>query len=287
MSSGPSVRLLGVTVLVVLFAVGSMVGCAGSDDGGAPADSAPSTTTTATTTNTTRPESRPVPEGSWQYQLSGELDLDVDAAVWDVDGDTTTSEQVAALHDRGAYVICYVSAGSSENFRSDAASYPDEVLGQTLDGWPDERWVDVRRTDVLLPIIRDRVARCRDKGFDAVEFDNVDGYANDSGFPLSAEDQLRFNRLLADAAHEMGMHVALKNDAGQVAELVDAFDLAVVEECVRYEECDRYRPFIDAGKPVFLVESDVALDDMCAVARRLDLRAILKDLDLGATRRTC
>lgn len=252
----------------------------GSTDRG-PTDTQPSSPTT------TPPRTGRIPAGSWQYQLTGALDLSVDAAIWDVDGDETTAAQVTALHRRGAYVICYLSAGSFEDWRSDAGRYPASVLGRPLDGWPGERWVDVRRTDVLLPILRDRIARCRAKGFDAVEFDNVDGYANDTGFPLTSADQLRFNRALAGAAHAQGMHAALKNDADQVAALVGSFDLAVVEECVRYDECDRYRPFTAAGKPVLVVEYDVAVDVVCARTRPLGFRAIVKDLDLGPGRRTC
>lgn len=32
------------------------------------------------------------------------------------------------------------------------------------------------------------------KGCDGVEPDNVDGYQNNSGFPLTAQDQLAYNR---------------------------------------------------------------------------------------------
>ena len=60
------------------------------------------------------------------------------------------------------------------------------MLGKELDGWPGERWLDVRRWDVLEPILAARFDVCRQKGFDAVEPDNVDGYANESGFPLTA-----------------------------------------------------------------------------------------------------
>ena len=59
----------------------------------------------------------------------------------------------------------------------------------------------------------------RAEGFDGVEADNVDGYANDSGFPLTAADQLRFNRFLARAAHARGLSIGLKNDLGQAAAL--------------------------------------------------------------------
>jgi hypothetical protein len=223
----------------------------------------------------------------WQYQLSGTLDLDVDAVVFDVDGEETSAEDVARLHDRGAYVVCYISAGSHEDWRSDAADYPDEVLGEPLDDWPGERWVDIRRTDVLLPLLERRMETCREKGFDAVELDNVDAYGADTGFPLTAEDQLAFNRAIADAAHRTGLAVGLKNDPEQVAALVDDFDFAVVEECASNDECDAYAPFVEAGKPVFLVEYALDHDEVCAAAREHGFSAITKDLDLEAPVRGC
>ena len=72
--------------------------------------------------------------------------------------------------------------------------------------------------DVLGPLLEARMDLCRDKGFDAVEADNVDGYANRTGFPLTAADQLRFNRFLAAAAHARGLSIGLKNDLDQVAD---------------------------------------------------------------------
>jgi hypothetical protein len=66
---------------------------------------------------------------------------------------------------------------------------------------------------------------------DAVEFDNVDAYANDTGLPISESAQLLFNTTLANLAHARGLTVALKNDLGQVGELVGYFDMAVNEQC--------------------------------------------------------
>lgn len=235
----------------------------------------------------TRPATIPAVGATWQYQLSGPLDVDVAADIFDIDGEETTAEQVTSLHDRGAYVVCYVSAGTFEDWRSDVDAFPQDVLGRPLEDWPGERWLDVRRHDVLLPIMEQRLERCRAKGFDAVELDNVDGYDNDTGFPLTAEDQLRYNRLLADAAHRAGMAVALKNDAEQVADLVDAFDFAVVEECIANGECDRYLPFVERGKPVLLVEYELGIERVCTAARDLGFSAIVKDLDLGAPRQGC
>ena len=99
-----------------------------------------------------------------------------------------------------------------------------------------------------------RLDLAAEKGCDGVEPDNVDGYANDSGFPLSGNDQLAYNRFLASAAHERGLLIGLKNDLDQISELVAEFDFAVNEECYEYDECERLTPFIEAGKPVLHAE---------------------------------
>ena len=146
----------------------------------------------------------PAPSTTWQWQLDGALDLSVPADMYDVDLFETPAATVDAIHARGARAVCYLSAGSYEEFRPDAGDFPARVLGKPLEGWPGERWLDVRRRDVLGPIMERRMDLCRDKGFDGVEPDNVDGYANRSGFPLRAADQLAYNRMLARAAHARG-----------------------------------------------------------------------------------
>jgi hypothetical protein len=211
----------------------------------------------------------------------------VPAEVYDIDWEETSEAQVRRLHDAGRRVICYLNAGAYEEWRPDAAAFPDDVLGAPLDGWPGERWLDIRRTDVLLPIIAARMDVCRAKGFDAVEPDNVDGYSNASGFPLSAQDQLTYNTALARLAHERGLSVGLKNDVEQVADLEPHFDFAVNEECLAYDECEAYRPFLRAGKAVFHVEYDMPSAEGCATTHSLGLSTIVKDLDLGPGLRDC
>jgi hypothetical protein len=224
---------------------------------------------------------------SWQYQLTGRVDTRVRARVFDVDGADTPRATVRTLQRRGSRVICYLSAGSWEAWRRDAEAFPAEVRGRPLAGWPDERWLDIRRLDLLLPIMERRVAACRAKGFDGVEPDNVDGYANVSGFPLTADHQLAYNRAIAELVHRYGLAVGLKNDAAQVRALEPAFDFAVVEECVRYEECAAYRPFLRAGKAVLHVEYEGRMSQICRESARLGLSTIRKRVDLGAYRRTC
>ncbi|MFB7451462.1 endo alpha-1,4 polygalactosaminidase [Streptomyces sp. NPDC056194] len=235
---------------------------------------------------TTADRWRPAPGLTWQWQLSGTLDPAVDVPVYDIDGFDHPASTVADLHRRGRKVICYVSTGAWEKFRPDAGSFPAAVLGQG-NGWPGERWLDIRRTDVLGPIMAKRLDMCRDKGFDAVEPDNMDGYRNRTGFPLTAADQLRYNRLIATMAHERGLSVGLKNDLDQIPQLLPDFDFAVNEQCAEYEECDALVPFVTAGKAVFHVEYELTTGQFCPQAGKLGLSSMRKRYELDAWRRPC
>ncbi|MEA2171208.1 MAG: hypothetical protein QOF76_4508 [Solirubrobacteraceae bacterium] len=224
---------------------------------------------------------------AWQIQLAGKIDTAVDAPVVEVDCDGTRRRTIRALHRRGIRVLGYLDAGSTESYRSDADRFPPEVVGNVYEGYPDEHWLDIRRVDILLPIMRDRLQRCAGKGFDGADPDNVNGYENDTGFPLTAADQVTFNRALADAAHGLGLAVVLKNTGGLVPGLRRWFDGAVVESCFHYHECGAYAPFVNAGKPVYVIEYDTPPAQFCAAARRRGFSAIFKRLTLSAFRRTC
>jgi hypothetical protein len=190
-------------------------------------ETVPTTETTVATPTTVTPTTvapdtavwTPAPGTTWQWQLSGSIDTSPDVEVFDIDHEVSAGV-VDALHVEGRKVICYLSAGTAEDYRDDYDDFPAAVLGDTMDDWPHERWLDVRALDALEPIMAARMDICADKGFDAVEPDNVDGYSNDTGFPLSAADQLAYNRMIADLAHERGLAVGLKNDLDQVDDLV-------------------------------------------------------------------
>ncbi|MFD7867270.1 endo alpha-1,4 polygalactosaminidase [Streptomyces sp. NPDC059783] len=229
---------------------------------------------------------KPEPGTDWQWQLSGRLDTSVDVPVYDVDGFDRDASEVAALHRAGRRVICYLSTGAWEEFRPDAARFPTALLGRG-NGWEGERWLDIRRVDVLEPLMESRIAMCAKKGFDAVEPDNMDGYRNPTGFPLTAADQLRYNRLVARIAHRHGLAVGLKNDLPQIPELVGDFDFAVNEQCAQYDECEKLTPFVKAGKPVYHVEYELPAARFCERSRELGLSSLRKRYELDAWRESC
>jgi len=233
----------------------------------------------------------PAPGTSWQWQLTGlPAELNVEAEAYDLDLFETDEATVAALHARGRRVICYLSAGSWEDWRADAADFSEEVIGERYAGWPGERWLDVRRIDLLEPIMLARLRQCRDKGFDAIEPDNIDGYANDSGFPITYDDQLLYNRWLASQAHALGLSIGLKNDPEQAADLISEFDWALTEDCFDQGWCDALSPFLEAGKAVFVAEfsdTGVDFDRACAELPQAGFSLILKARELTAWREIC
>lgn len=99
-----------------------------------------------------------------------------------------------------------------------------------------------------------RFQMCREKGFDAVEPDNIEAFSNRSGFPISAQQQLTFNEWVAEEVHSLGMAVLQKNDAEQTSQLSPYFDGALTEQCNQYRECAEFEPYLASGRPVINAE---------------------------------
>ena len=273
-----SSRSLWLTATVTVLAV---TGCGGATAPPAAADQVPEPRPCEPGCWDPRPTTEP-----WQWQLQGEIDLSVPAPVYDVDIDVAP-RVVQAIHDQGDRAICYLSVGTFEPYRDDANRFPRRLLGERLERFTDERWLDIRELGVLKPIMRARLDRCAAKGFDAVEPDNVDAYRNRSGFPLTGRDQLRYNAWMANAAHTRGMAVGLKNDLDQVDRLLDHFDFAVNEQCFQYHECGVLKSFVEAGKPVYGAEYEIPRSRFCDRSLELGFSTIEKRYSLQAYRRTC
>lgn len=215
----------------------------------------------------------------YQYVLSTAPDLSISADLYDIDAFDNSAAVVASIHGAGHRAVCYVSAGSWENWRPDAAQFPASVKGNN-NGWPGEKWLDIRQISILGPIMQARMDLCKQKGFDAIEFDNVDGYTNKTGFSLKYQDQLTYNSYLANQAHLRGLSVGLKNDVEQVPDLLVYFDFTVNEQCFQYNECDTLTPFIQAGKPVFNVEYKLSTSKFCSKANARNFNSSKKKLAL-------
>jgi hypothetical protein len=158
---------------------------------------------------------------------------------------------------------------------------PERVLGELQ---PREG-----RFAFMLQMLRARTDRVAATGFDGIEYDIVDTFAQGArwtGFEVDAETQLDYNTALAEMAHADGLSAALKNDGTQIAELLPYFDYAINEQCFQYDECagggypkPAWRAFIDAGKPVFEAEYRLDPTEFCPQANRWGFSSIVKALD--------
>ena len=232
---------------------------------------------------------QPAPGLTWQWQLDEEVNTSLEAEVYDIDLYVDQSV-IDELHARSIKVICYISVGSWEDKRPDADQFPPVVLGNDYEGWPGERWLDIRRIDLLSSIMQARLDLCQSKGFDGVEPDNIEIYDNDTGFPLTYENQLAYARWLVEAAHTRGLAIGLKNAPDMVTDALPFFDFAITEDAFYYGWVDKLLPFVATGKPVFAAEyTDMAVDfnAACAWGRQHNVSFIRKNRILTAFRITC
>lgn len=231
---------------------------------------------------------KPGPGLSWQIQYSGQIDLDLPVDLYNLDLFETSAETIADLHQEERRVVCYFSAGSYEDWRPDAERFPAAAIGDPLADWDGEWWLDIRQ-DAVRTIMQARLDLAAANGCDGVDPDNVDGYNQETGFPINAADQIAFNTFLATEAHKRGLAIGLKNDLDQVKQLVDSFDFAVNEECFAYDECALLQPFIDQDKPVYNIEygDSTTASSVCRDANAIDFDTLIKNLELDADRIAC
>lgn len=271
------------------FVAALAVACGGSGDGAASDGDGAAAPAARVEVEPSRADGewyRPAIDATWQWQLDGPVNASYEVDVYDIDLFDSSEALIAALHADGRRVICYFSAGSAENWRPDFERFDEANVGRPLDGWEGERWLDIR-SEAVREVMLGRLDLAAERGCDGVEPDNVQAYDDDTGFPLTVDDQLAFNRFLANEAHARGLAIGLKNGGPLAAQFVEYFDFALNEECHAYEECGDYAVFVQAGKPVFNVEyaddagaaTELAAS-VCPRARAAGLRTLILPLDL-------
>ncbi|OBT62594.1 hypothetical protein VE03_08490 [Pseudogymnoascus sp. 23342-1-I1] len=285
-------------LIIVGLAVGLGVGLTSRDSSSTTAssntrsDGSPESTTTAGNSSSSGSLWQPAVGVKWQIVLQAPInETEIDVPVYDIDLFDSTASIIAWAQGQGRKVICYFSAGSYEDWRPDAASFKPEDYGNGLEGWEGEYWLNTSSPNAR-NIMLTRLDQAAKKGCDGVDPDNIDGYENASGLDLTMDTAVDFVTFLADATHARNMSFGLKNGAKIVNRVLDLIQWNVVEECVQYDECGDYKPVIDAGKPVFLIEypttdekpsyvSDEKKDEICNNAGTpRGFSTVLKNLNL-------
>lgn len=196
----------------------------------------------------------PAVGSTWDYHLESELnEINDEVDIYDLDLFDNSIDIIQELHKSKRRVICYFSAGSYENWRNDSLEFEESDLGDPLDGWEGERWVNISSSNVRR-IMRNRINLASSKGCDAIDPDNVDGYSNKNGLGLTKNDSINFINYLSEIAHNLNISIGLKNANDIVDDVVNIVEFSVQEQCVYYQECDNFRLFIENDKAVFHVE---------------------------------
>lgn len=230
---------------------------------------------------------KPAAGTSWQIVLSKPIPEPYpNVTALDFDLFDNPASTITALHQAGQKAICYFSAGSYERWRSDADQFAPADLGEPLDGWPGERWLNTSSANVR-KIMQARMDLATQKGCDAIDPDNTDVYDNGGGgFNLQPEDAVNYVQFLASEGHKRGLAVGLKNSGTILEQVLGDVDFQVNEQCLQYGECDTFRPFINAGKPVFEIEyrkgmpTAAQTNDICSNSERSGFSTLVKHTSL-------
>ncbi len=228
----------------------------------------------------------PQPLTKFSYQLQGKVVKHSEASVYFLDLFDTSTSTIKNLQNSGNKVVCYFSAGSGEDWRSDYKKIPTEALGKKLEGWDGERWLDVRNAGVI-SVMNERIKLASTKGCNGVDADNVDGYYGQTGFPLKQSDIISYLKKLNTEAQKYGLSLGMKNGS-EIASSVSSFlSWAVVEECAAYKECGSFKPFIDKNKAVFRIEYTKYSSSECSKAKKAKMSLIYGSYSLDGKHKSC
>lgn len=222
---------------------------------------------------------------SWQYQLDGVINTQVDADVYTIDLSYARSdvEEIKALNK---FAVCSFSAGTNEDFRFDSADIPDAIQGEFYDEFGSERVLNIRALESLKPIMEARLDDCVDKGFDGVLLEKVSLFDHTSiaergtSFNIEQAENVRYIQWFAAEAHKRGLALGLKDGVGLVNRVLDDIDFMVADSCFASDWCADAAVVTDANKPVFMVEfaeNQVELEAMCQTANTYQFSGILRD----------
>lgn len=225
---------------------------------------------------------------------SGRPDYQLGGSYTPPSGVTIVERDSTGRPAAGTYSICYVNGFQTQ---PDAAgtwkrSYPSAILrdraGKPVSdpGWPDEMLLDTRtaaKRALITKVLAKTVARCADRGFDAVEFDNLDSWTRSHG-ALTRAGNLALAAALVRLGHGAGLAVGQKNtpQLGVAGRKSTGFDFVVAEECFVYDECGAYTK-VYGGRVIDIEYSDNSerpWSSVCASSKRPAM-TILRDRDLS------
>jgi hypothetical protein len=213
---------------------------------------------------------RPPTGAGFDYQLGGDGPVPAGAQV------VVRDWQEGTPPGGAVYAVCYVNAFQSQP----GVDWPAEVVSAQEDpDWPGEFAFDLStpaKRAAAASATAVMINTCAGKGFDAVEFDNLDTFTRYDNLGFGQTAAAEYATTLVQAAHAAGLAAAQKNTVELLGTPI-GFDFALVEECGEFDECGEYTAVYSA---VFDVEySTEGFVAACAFFGNTP-NVILRDLDL-------
>ena len=234
----------------------------------------------------------PPANAQFDYQIGGEYEPPADVTV--VARDWFLGEPLD-----GGYSICYVNAFQTQDDEAgvdrpdERSNWPADLLLWELGhdpNWGGEYLVDISSDttrSAALAHVEPMIDVCAAKGFDAVEFDNLDSWTRFDGtdlegdVPFGSPEAVAYAELLVDYTHSLGLAAGQKNTPQLGADVslhVIAFDFAIAEECGFYDECDAYTHVFGADLIVIEYTTE-GFERACATVGDT-VSVVLRDLDV-------
>lgn len=165
-------------------------------------------------------------------------------------------ESIAKVKVNGNQVGAYISIGTGEDWRSDFADLKPYLASKQWGEWPGEYFVN-KTTTGIMDIMKTRIDKIADWGFDWVEFDNMDwGLAdevrNEYNLEVTKEESIAYFQQLCDYVHEKGMKCMSKNFV-EHAEDFDGVTYESYHDDKNWWDKSGAQSFLDAGKVVVIV----------------------------------
>lgn len=236
----------------------------------------------------------PPANATFDYQIGGDYPLPNGVTV-------VSRDWYLGSAPAGVYGICYVNAYQTQADEPDVdrpderSNWPADLVLSALGddpNWGGEYLIDISSEANRVKAaawVKPMLETCAAKGFQAVEFDNLDSWTRFDGTPVAGQvpfgrgEAVAYAALLVADAHALGL-AAQKNTVeltwSEAREQI-GFDFAIAEECGRWKECGGYRALY--GNHVFVIE--YRLKDFKKDCKKKKLRKalsiVLRDIDVS------
>ncbi len=165
------------------------------------------------------------------------------------------TDHVAAIQANGNQVGAYISIGTGETYREDYEQIKPYLVATPWGEWPDEFFIKETTTGVL-EVMKARIDKIAARGFDWVEFDNMDWAFDDEsratyGIIATETDGAAYYQELCDYVHSKGMKCMAKNRVEDATDFDGVLYESYSDEKNWWDQSGA-QSFLDAGKLVII-----------------------------------